>query len=364
MARKPEIPTAAALIESTTRLGRPAAFQAMWGGDTQGWMVRLEAVFPSNTTYRAANLALFRLGGDIRVFQGAVPPWPEARVATELGEALASHFGVPFWFPSPDEPESDCPAWWERDQAHPCEDCGKPILSHNSAHMPDEVCYHCLLAREQRERIRSDKPASGGVTVLYGPPGQEHRAGYATVPASMRIARVALELTAAATAPGDLVVEGDLLRRAEEQMYLEANALLAQLDARAPRKSRMPPQFERRRKVTFEGRELELELQFDDLAQNLDEVISDVEMARRAIRDGLRYWLVFSRDITERGDHVLRLLRQADGTSTIAALSERCRDVLDADEVRAALVRLADLGHVVIEVDSAQLTPTGWHVGG
>jgi hypothetical protein len=138
-----DIPTAEVLIERVTQLGRPTAFQALWDGDTEGWMVRLDAVFKSDATHTGSLLATLRFGGDIRVFQGAVPPWPEARVATELGEALARHFGVPFWFPSPAEPDDDCPAWWERDRARPCKDCGKLILPRKTPYPPDDICYRC-----------------------------------------------------------------------------------------------------------------------------------------------------------------------------------------------------------------------------
>jgi DNA-binding IclR family transcriptional regulator len=68
--------------------------------------------------------------------------------------------------------------------------------------------------------------------------------------------------------------------------------------------------------------------------------------------------------MTARGDRVLRLLRQVGGASTIAELAERCREALDAAEVRDTLVRLVELGHVMLEGDAARLLPTGWHVGG
>jgi hypothetical protein len=41
----------------------------------------------------------------LRIFNGQVPPWPEAEEAQTTGRALADHFGVPFHFVSPDAPE-------------------------------------------------------------------------------------------------------------------------------------------------------------------------------------------------------------------------------------------------------------------
>lgn len=329
-------------------------------------MVCLDAVFASGATHAASSLAVLRFGGDIRVFQGAVPPWPEAAVATELGEALAQHFGVPFWFPSPTEPDDDCPNWWERDRAHPCEDCGKPILPRNTPHLPPELCFHCNNRREARERLRRDEAAApAGVTVLLGAPGEERQILYSSDASHLRIARFAIEAlgrAGAAHPPAELVVEGDELRRFEAHLQGEVQALLARFDRRPAHEAPQLKSFAGPQRVTFEGRELELELLFDDLAQDLHRTISDLETARRAIREGLRYWLVFRYGMTVRGDRMLRQLRQLEGRSTLAVLAESCRGELDADEVRATLARLAELGHVLVEGDAARLTRTGWHV--
>lgn len=89
----------------------PDAFEALWDGDTQGWMLELLAVTRSPRSERC--LAVIRRGGDLRLFNGTVPPWPEAAEAAETGAALARHFGVPFHFPHPDGPELFEPRWWD-----------------------------------------------------------------------------------------------------------------------------------------------------------------------------------------------------------------------------------------------------------
>lgn len=89
----------------------PDAIEALWDGDSNGWFVCLAAV-----TLRPKvehNLALIRHGTDIRIFNGQVPPWPEAHEAATMGRALAERLGVPFHFASPDSPDSDLPRWWD-----------------------------------------------------------------------------------------------------------------------------------------------------------------------------------------------------------------------------------------------------------
>ena len=41
MGQPEDVPTVEGLIERVTKLGSPVAFQALWDGDTQGWMVCL-----------------------------------------------------------------------------------------------------------------------------------------------------------------------------------------------------------------------------------------------------------------------------------------------------------------------------------
>ncbi|MEN0067800.1 MAG: hypothetical protein AAGA48_37070 [Myxococcota bacterium] len=90
----------------------PVAIQAMWDGDTTGWFIRIEVVtrFP----WRSFQVAFIRHGGDLRLFQGAVPPWSEAEEAPRLGSQPADVLEVDFYFPSPHHPDDSRPSWWER----------------------------------------------------------------------------------------------------------------------------------------------------------------------------------------------------------------------------------------------------------
>lgn len=89
--------------------GRTVAVEALWDGDSYGWCVDL--VVLTDAPVAEHRLATIRHGGDLRLFNGAVPPWPEAREAEAVGRALADRFGVPFHFASPDEPDVDAPRW-------------------------------------------------------------------------------------------------------------------------------------------------------------------------------------------------------------------------------------------------------------
>lgn len=89
--------------------GRTVAIEALWDGDTEGWCVDLMAL--TDVPVAEHRLATIRHGSDLRLFNGAVPPWPEAREAETVGRALAEQLGVPFHFAGPDRPDDDAPRW-------------------------------------------------------------------------------------------------------------------------------------------------------------------------------------------------------------------------------------------------------------
>jgi len=114
----PPPPTTAQLIEAAEAVTTPIlAVEAMWDGDTQGWFVRLVAIVDRpgrhHDRFDEVPLTVVRHGGDIRLFNGRVPPWPEAQQAIEQGRAVARHIGVPFHFTSPQTPDVELPRWWD-----------------------------------------------------------------------------------------------------------------------------------------------------------------------------------------------------------------------------------------------------------
>lgn len=127
---------------------KPIAFEALWDGDSGGWMVHLSVVTPDLRTH---GLGTLRVGGDIRLFDGDVPPWPEAVMAQGLGKELAERFDAEFYFPSPEHPEDCCPAWLDRAKGYPCRQCGILLLQRDPCPWRG-VCYHCHLEDERQLR--------------------------------------------------------------------------------------------------------------------------------------------------------------------------------------------------------------------
>ena len=85
----------------------PVAIEAVWDGDSEGWMVRLLAVTIEPRIEH--HLATVQHGTDIRLFNGEVPPWPEALEASIVGQRLAERLGISFYFASPEKPDNFAP---------------------------------------------------------------------------------------------------------------------------------------------------------------------------------------------------------------------------------------------------------------
>jgi hypothetical protein len=146
------LPTLEQLMEKADTLPQaPVAFEAFWDGDSSGWSVVLSAILHGETGFRDHFLWAMQDAGDIGLFTGQAPPWGEARLAQRAGDKLAARFKVPFYFPSPDHPEDDCPRWWERSQGSPCRRCGIPLLQRHDPCPWRGVCYFCHL-QEEREK--------------------------------------------------------------------------------------------------------------------------------------------------------------------------------------------------------------------
>ena len=135
--------------------GEPALLEALWDGDTTGWMLELWLTGSGRILGKNERklVATLRYGSDIRLISGSVPPWPESLVAQRIGERLATECGCVLWFPSPDTPDDNCPTYAERDRALPCGDCSKLILPQTSPFLPKELCYHCHLERDRKAKL-------------------------------------------------------------------------------------------------------------------------------------------------------------------------------------------------------------------
>ncbi len=105
---------------------RIAAVECEWDGDSSGWFVRVMALEETSLNSHKEHLlgCIGHGSGELydfnRALVGATPPYPEGRLAQEIGQEIAAKLGVPFYFASPDRPSLDeSPRWAEWRASNP-----------------------------------------------------------------------------------------------------------------------------------------------------------------------------------------------------------------------------------------------------
>jgi hypothetical protein len=147
--------------------GEHVAIEALWDGDTEGWFLDVALVSRTDDRIIARPRGSLRYGSDSRVFQGRVPPWPESTIARAAGSEVARALGLEFYFPSPDQPDDECPHFWQRDGAAACRQCGKPLVRHRSPHLRPDLCHPCQLEDEHRRHLIADTAGSPGNAAVH-----------------------------------------------------------------------------------------------------------------------------------------------------------------------------------------------------
>jgi hypothetical protein len=140
--------------------GKPVLLEALWDGDTTGWHLCLFTSVKSGVFNKS--ISRHFIG---RVFLNGKNR-DEALLAKELGEKAAKKYDLEFYFPSPNEPDDDCPEWTERHLAINCQSCDKLIIPTTSPYLPKHICYNCHLLQEQNKKLINNEPIQDGI-ILY-----------------------------------------------------------------------------------------------------------------------------------------------------------------------------------------------------
>lgn len=141
--------------------GEPIVLESLWDGDTSGWFLSLFLYTKTNVlfdkTIKRHLLGKVYLDGEND---------QEAFLAKELGENAAKKYNLEFYFPSPNEPDDDCPKWTDRHLAVNCKNCNKLIIPTTSSYIPKHICYNCHITHEQNQKLINNERIQDGI-ILY-----------------------------------------------------------------------------------------------------------------------------------------------------------------------------------------------------
>lgn len=336
--------------------GTPIRLEALWDGDTGGWFLCLYLTLRSASGAEVREFVTsLRYGSDLRLFNGQVPPWPESHVTRRLGELLEREFGCALWFPSPDQPDDDAPAYADRDRAIRCADCSKLVVPTTSPYLPKEVCYHCHLARERKAMLLAEPSgdvSNRAITLRVG------LGGFACS-VEAPLAALLVELSARTSWPLDLdqdqVLGAPWVAAMRQRVREEVTTALSAL---------RPIQDERHRHfartLEWEGRPLVLDVQFDDEHRRLADLIVIAENVEAASRSGDAVRVFSNAGVKRRDDCLLRRLRGGDGRASRDSVERQWIEPFGSrDAVRQSIDRLLAVGCLRAEGQELVVTEKG-----
>jgi hypothetical protein len=349
--------------------GRHVAIEALWDGDTQGWWLGVAVVTkkswwragPWTTSgFYARSIGTLRYGGDIRLFKGIVPPWPEAIVAQRAGEKVARLLGLEFYFPSPNRPDDDCPHWWERERATTCRTCGKPLTVGRGPHVPADQCTPCFIDEREKNALIADAPGRGrsiaciveasgirGSALLFDL-DHSHAAFRGWLAAALRNRQPPIELSQrieTALTPE----EARAIQTSCEQQIDE------RLRAYEPTGRRLPAGFSSRRSFSWRGVEHSIETHFNPVGEEIGQLLGVHNLLGEAVAGGVLH-LFGNGGVTERDASILATLRR--GPRTRSEL-QAAYPFLPPDAVERTLSKLEQRGFVARDGEALRLLLKG-----
>ena len=347
--------------------GKPIVVEAQWDGDTQGWFLCMFVIVKKGIfkkTESSHYLGTISLGGDIRLFQGTVPPYPESRVAQEIGKKLKEKYGLEFFFPSPNNPDDDCPRWTERHKAINCEDCNKLIIPTDSQYLPKEICYNCHLVRERDERIINEKPYDDGVNMYLYKNGKFQSLGYCSNFESFKIAPFVKEkVETISNEEGIKIVTllQDDIKKLIQDLEIEIDGQI--LEYEEPKIEKRMSKFVTTQKVNYKEKEFELMNRFNSHHENLRGLISSFNTAKKAYSEQFEYKIYFKNGITHRDDSILRFVNYTGkGKMEFEKIYEKYSGVISSKEVFTSMQKLEKIGCMKLAKDEAEVTEIGKNI--
>jgi hypothetical protein len=347
--------------------GTPKVLEALWDGDTQGWFLHVsvyveQGIWPLKRTVRH-DLGRVVLGTDLRLFNGQVPPWPEAELVKTFVQQTQATYGLTLYLPS-EEPDDDCPRWTERALARACADCGKLGIPTDSPYLPKDICYTCHLRREQNARLQHEEAYDEGVT-LYVVKDEVYRSvGYATYFESFALAPYVDPAQLPDLAPTGIHI---VTLAPEALVTIQARlaeALAEKLAAYEPAdKDSRKSHFYHFSSIHYQGVTYELEVKWHKLHGEISTLFHSWEITCEALAEGASYQFYFKRGITHRDDAFLRYLNYpTPSAKTVDQLVQHYRGVLTEQEVQRTLAKLEAMHCLIIAGGNVTSTQTGRNI--
>jgi hypothetical protein len=339
--------------------GQPTVLEALWDGDTQGWFLILNLYFKTGKFFwkreTIKHLGIVSFGGDMRLFNGQVPLWPEAELTKEWGQKVAEKYGLTFYFPSDKEPDDNCPSWTQRHLAIQCADCGKSIIPTTSIYLPKDICYSCHLTRERNERIKRNEFYKDGIYGTYQAKDSLTSENDSFI---SQYLNELVNLTDLKDEINVVIFSNVQLMELKGKLYSDIKSTIANYQKSNLNGERR--KFGSFELIKFEGNEYEFEHQFNENHRALSYLIHSYQTFEKAELEGWTYSLHIIKGLTNRDDLFLRFINfVAKGSTSIKEINQRYVAVLTELEILDTLKKLERLGCIEISNENLKITSSG-----
>ena len=327
------------------------AVQCLWYSDVNYLALDVELVFKTNQGYEKERVTTLNYM-DFESQQGLNE---EAR---RIGKTLAKKHNAEFYFPSPNEWSKDCPDWWESKTAFKCEDCGTPIIQTDSKYLPKEVCYPCHLTREQNERLKNDQTTEDRYSFYNINVEELPILNYSTNLESLIVYQYLDKKEIENNFKGNFgtyLIDRNKLIELKTKLENGIDKIL--LEYNKPDLPKRMTKLNGTTNIIYKEVRYELYSHFD---RNLIHLISNYNDYQKAINDGGQYKLFGLKEITKRDDSILRfIVYKCKGECDINKVVGNYNDVISKNEVEEVIQRLVEVGCLLSQNDTVQITSDG-----
>lgn len=332
----------------------PVAFQAIWHADWDYLSLDFELVGNIGKYFFAKTLCNIKPV----LNQGKGKHADEVLIAIKLGEYYSKKFLVPFYFPSPNNWDDDCPNWWEQEKGVNCLDCNKLVLPPNDSIHPKNVCYNCRLNRERIESFRKNDMISSGVNIFLCDGFDDESMIFSSTDINNLFVEFLKEKDYKLNQVELDVVCFELFEMQKLLLFIEEKTddkYKSYIELNIPFSQR---RFREVKTMKYKGKDLKLDWRFTQ--RDFYNLIRKYNLIKNAIEKNLNLKFYFKFGLEYRDEMILRTIKfPEEGKCSVDKILLEYGSMVDKDEILRTLYRLVGLNCITIDGSEINISAKG-----
>ncbi|MFY0673894.1 MAG: hypothetical protein JXQ87_10835 [Bacteroidia bacterium] len=321
--------------------GKPKVIEALWHRNLGEWFIELNLIVEKGLINKELSTQfLGNISSATKSFIcTAENPFPQADYTKEIGGKLREKYDLEFYFPSPNDPDNNCPRWHEKERGIECNACKKLMFPNRYPNMQKNLCYNCNL---QREQVKEDEQGYIRVKMFLKTKDEcrwiesldyKNNLFYKYFPEAF----VHIEHESLSVIEFDIDTVKKLKSKLEEEINSALKHLIS-LDYSPSDKHNHS-----NKKIQFNGKSIFLSPRFNQTHQEVLDLIRYYNLATKAIESEYTFYLHFNNGLTKRDDAFLRFIGISENGRNLNQIRDRFNKFLDLNEIETTLQKLLHL---------------------